>query len=181
MNENVTVTKRLVGTAAFAALSFVISLLEFPIFPAASFLQLDFSMAFILLSGFIFGPISGIFASAVKELLRFMIGSGTGGVGEIANFAITVCFIIIPTVVYKYKKGLPTVIITLIMGCLLQVTASLLVNRFINFPLFMGEGAAEAFARLWHFVLLFNLIKSVSVSVIAIMLYKRISGFIKRI
>ena len=41
------VTKQIVGTALFSALAFVISLLEFPIFPSASFLQLDFSMVFI--------------------------------------------------------------------------------------------------------------------------------------
>ncbi|MBQ9103601.1 MAG: ECF transporter S component [Clostridia bacterium] len=175
------VTKQIVGTALFSALAFVISLLEFPIFPSASFLQLDFSMVFITLAGFIFGAWSGITCSFIKELLRFIIGSGTGGVGEIANFIVTVSFVLMPTLVYHFKKGLPTVIITLAISCVLQAGVALLTNRFINFPLFMGEKAGEWFSNLWHFVLLFNLIKGVATAILTILLYKRISYIIKKI
>lgn len=175
----ITTTKKLVGTGCFAALSFVISLIEFPIFPAADFLKLDFSAVFILLAGFIFGPVSAICVSGVKELLRFLMGSSTGGVGEIANFCIVLGFFIIPTVVYKYRKGLKTVIVTILIGCVIQILLSLLVNRYINFPLYMGDSAKVVFNSLWHYIVLFNAIKSVSVSVITILLYKRTSKFIK--
>lgn len=174
-------TKKLAGTAVFAALAFVTSLLEFPIFPATPFLKLDFSMAFILLAGFIFGPVSGVCTAAVKELLRFIIGSSTGGVGEIANFAVSAGFIIIPTLVYRFKKGLPVVIVTLLIGCVMQVLLSLIANRFITFPLYMGNVAAEKFAEWWYYIVLFNLIKSVSVSVISVAVYKKLSKFIKRL
>lgn len=179
--NNISTTKKLAGTGVFAALAFVVSLLEFPIFPAASFLKLDFSLVFVLLAGFIFGPVSGIGVSAVKELLRFVMGSSTGGVGEVANFIVTLAFIVVPTVIYRYKKGLSTVIITLIIGCVLETAAALIANRFINFPLYMGDKAAEVFASLWQFVLLFNLIKTLAVSLVTIMLYKKVSALIKKI
>lgn len=179
--NNISTTKKLAGTGVFAALAFVVSLLEFPIFPAASFLKLDFSLVFVLLAGFIFGPVSGIGVSAVKELLRFAMGSSTGGVGEVANFIVTLAFIVVPTVIYRYKKGFSTVIITLIIGCVLETAAALIANRFINFPLYMGDKAAEVFASLWQFVLLFNLIKTLAVSLVTIMLYKKVSALIKRI
>lgn len=174
-------TKSLVGTAVMGALAFVISLLEFPIFPSASFLQLDFSMVIIALAGFIFGTWSGLCCSLVKELLRFAIGSGTGGVGEIANFIVTASFILLPTIVYHFKKGLPLVIITLSISCVIQALVSLLTNRFIMFPLFMGEGAKQAFESLWYFVLLFNLIKAFATAILTVLLYKRISYVIKKI
>ena len=139
-------TRKIVGTALFAALSFVVSLLEFPIFPAAGFLKLDFSAVFTLLGGFMYGPVAALVICAVKELIRFAMGSGTGGVGEIANFVVTAAFIIIPTTVYRFKKGLPVVIITLIAGIFLQVCAAVIANRFIMFPLYMGDGAASAFS-----------------------------------
>ena len=179
--KEVSVTKKLAGTGVFAALAFVVSFLEFPIFPAASFLKLDFSLVFVLLAGFIFGPVSGIGVSAVKELLRFAAGSSTGGVGEVANFIVTLAFIVVPTVIYRYKKGFSTVIITLIIGCVLETAAALIANRFINFPLYMGDKAAEVFASLWQFVLLFNLIKTLAVSLVTIMLYKKVSALIKKI
>ena len=87
---------------------------------------------------------------------------------------------IVPTLVYRYKKGLPTVVWTLAVGVVLQIGAALISNRFVNFPLFMGEGAAEMFAALWWYVVLFNLIKGVAVSLITLLLYKRISWLLDK-
>ncbi len=179
--KEISPTKKIAGTGVFAALAFVISLLEFPIFPDASFLKLDFSLVCILLAGFLFGPVSGITAAGVKELLRFAIGSSTGGVGEIANFIVAVSFVAVPTIVYRYKKGLPIVMITLATGSFLEIGAALLVNRFINFPLYLGGGAAAAFESLWVFVLLFNLIKCAAISALTILVYKKVSFLVKRI
>lgn len=181
--SGVSKTKKLAGTGIFAALAFVVSFLEFSVFPGtgASFLKLDFSLVFVLLAGFIFGPISGFATAAIKELLRFAAGSSTGGVGEIANFIVTAAFIAVPTIVYVYKKGLPSVAITLVIGSALEIAAALFANRFINFPLFMGDKAAESFAALWYFVVLFNFIKCVAISLITVLLYKKVSFLIKKI
>jgi len=173
------VTKILVGTAVFAALSYVVSFLEFPIFPATGFLKLDFSAVFTTLAGFIFGPVSGVAVCGIKELICVFTKSSTGGIGELANFIVTSGFILIPTVVYRFKKGIKTVIITLSAGCVVQVGLALLANRFVNFPLFMGDSAPQVFASVWHFVMLFNLIKSIAVSTLTILLYKRVSYLIK--
>lgn len=180
-NQTISSTKKLVGTAVFSALAYVISMLEFPIFPATPFLKLDFSAVFLLLAGFIFGTIYGISACAVKELICFITKSSTGGVGELANFLVIGAFILIPTLVYQYKKGIKVVIITLIIACFVQVSLSLFVNRFINFPLYMGSGAKPFFESVWQFVALFNLIKSVAISIITILLYKKLSALIKSI
>ena len=180
-NTNMSMTKRLVGTAVFSALAYVISMLEFPIFPVTPFLKLDFSAVFIMLAGFIFGPLFGVGACAVKELICVFTKSSSGGVGELANFLIISIYVLIPTLIYWYKKGFKTVVITLLIACVVQVVLSLLVNRFINFPLYMGSSAGAVFKSVWKFILIFNLIKSVSISVLTIILYKKLSGFIKRI
>ena len=174
-------TKKIVYTALLTAMAYGISYLEFPIFAIAPFLKLDFSAVFILLLGFMFGLEYGISACAVKELLCFITKSSTGGVGEIANFLVIGCFILVPCLLYRKRKGLKNVIISLIIACLIQVVISLVVNRFINFPLYMGAGAKEAFKEFWVFVALFNLIKSLAVSTITVLLYKRVSFLIKSI
>ena len=179
MQKNI--TKQIVGVALFSALSFVVSLLEFPIFPAASFLKLDFSAVFVLLGGFMYGPLSGVIICALKELIRFIFGSSTGGVGEIANFLVIFSLIIVPTTVYRFKKGLPVVIITLIIGVLCMTGTALISNRFIMFPLYMGGGAAAAFNSRWYYIIFFNLIKGVAVSAIVFLLYKRLSALFKKI
>ncbi len=170
---------RIAKLAMFTALAYVVTFLEFPIFPAAPFLQLDFSNVFVLLSGFMYGPVAALIVSGAKELLS-LLDSGTGGVGEVANFLITFCFVIVPTLVYRRRKGLKTVLWTLAAGCVLMVAAGLVTNRFINFPLYMGAEAASSFAALWWYIVLFNLIKGVALSAVTVLLYKRVSWLLKK-
>ncbi len=170
---------RIAKLALLTALAYVVTFLEFPIFPAAPFLQLDFSNVFVLLGGFLYGPLAAVIISLLKECLS-LLDSGTNFVGEIANFLINFAFYIVPTVVYRYKKGLKWVIPMLVIGTILQVAASLPVNRYINFPLFMGDGAASSFAALWWYIILFNLIKGAAVSLVTILLYKRVSWLFKK-
>lgn len=164
------------------AVGYGLSWLEFPIFPMAAFLKLDFSNIATMLGGYLFGAPGAIVIEAVKQLLIWPTKSSTGGVGEIANFIMTVAFVLVPSILYKFKKGIPWVGIGMGIGCVCQVVAALLCNRFITFPLFakyLGMTAGEAFAGLWPFVLAFNAIKAVSVSILTFLLYKRMSKALK--
>ena len=57
--------KRLSLMAVFTALAYVVSLFDFPIFPAAPFLKLDFGNVFILLISFLLGPVEGMIVCAL--------------------------------------------------------------------------------------------------------------------
>ena len=171
--------KKIATMGVMTALSFVVSLLSFPIFPATSFLKLDFGNVFIMLTGFLFGPVEGIIVCVLKEALRIPLGT-SGGIGELANMIITCSYLILPATVYRYKKGLKVVIVCLIAATFITTAVSLPVNRYINFPLFVHEAAGEYFAKLWYFVLLFNLIKAVIISVITCLLYKTLSKLLKK-
>ena len=175
-------TKKIAGMAIFTALAFICYCIipEIPIFPGtpADFLKLDFSNVFIMLAGFMYGPIPAFIITIVKEALHLPFGT-TMGVGELANVIMTTSYVIFPSLIYKSKKGIRTVILSLVVACVLQIGFSLLVNRFINFPFFiwlykMPISAPEFFASLWWYVLLFNVIKSVSISVVTLVVYKRV-------
>ena len=113
--KKVFTTKNIAGMAVFSALSFIVYLLEIPIFAGtpASFLELDLSNVFVMLAGFMYGPIPAILITLVKEGLHVFVGS-TGGVGELANFIITTSFVLFPSILYQSKKGIKTVILSLI-------------------------------------------------------------------
>ncbi len=172
--------KRIALMGVFVALAYGLSFLEIPIFPAAPFLKLDFGNVFILLISLLLGPIEGIIVCILKEFLR-LIGSSSGGVGELANMAVTTAYILLPAFVYRFRKGLKHVIPCLIAACVIGTGAALLANRFINFPLYMGSGAAQAFASLWGYVLGFNLIKTAAIGLLTALLYKRLSNFLKKL
>ena len=177
----ITLTKTLVGIAVFAALSYALSLLEFPIFPATSFLKLDFSSVMTLLAGFIYGPISAVAVAGIKEGICVFTKSSTAGIGELANFLVAISFVLVPSITYRYKKGFKLVVLLLAIGCILQTAVATVLNRFLLFPLYMGAGAEAVFNSVWYYIVAFNLIKTVAVSIVTILLYKRISYLIKRL
>ncbi|MBE6911071.1 MAG: ECF transporter S component [Ruminococcaceae bacterium] len=172
-------TKKLVVVAMLVSMSYVVSLFEFPIFPATPYLKLDFGNVLLMLAGFIFGPVMGVLACIAKELLS-LIGTSSGGAGQVANMIMSISYIIVPSVVYCYKKGLKTVIMTLAIACLLGTVTALVANRFIVFPLYMKDAAPAVFKDAFWYVAAFNLIKTVSVSILTIPLYKRLK-FIKQL
>ena len=174
--------KRLALMGIFVALSFVVSLLSFSIFPASPvfFLELDFGNVFILLISFLLGPVEGVIVCVLKETLRIFAGS-TGGVGELANMLMTSAYILLPSIVYQYRKGIKSVALTLGLACVIGTIAALLVNRFITFPLFLGDAGAGVFMEGFWLIVAFNLIKTVSIGVLTLLLYKRLSNFLKKI
>lgn len=176
--------KRIALMSIFVALAFVTSILtEFSLFPSSAvfFLELDFGNVFILLISFLLGPLEGVIVCVVKELLRLII-SNTGGVGEVANMITTCAFILLPSIIYKYRKGIVTVIISLIGSCILGTIAAILTNRFITFPLLLGiPNGVNIFNDAFWLIVSFNLIKTVSISILTMLLYKRLSNFLKSI
>ncbi len=177
---------RLAYIALFTALAYVVTFLEFSVFPAVPFLKLDFSNVFFLLEGFLFGPVEVTVSILVKELLC-LADSSTMGVGELANFIMSFAYVIVPSVGYRYLKGKGWVVVFLAIAAALQIGVSFLVNRYINFP-FFGEvfhafgsmTGKEFFDTVWYYVVGFNAIKSVSVGVAVFFIYKPLSRFLRK-
>lgn len=176
--------KRLAFMGVFVALAYAVSIFSFALFPSSGvfFLELDFGNVFILLVGFLLGPVEGVIVCVLKEGLHVLLNlkGGTGGVGELANALMTSAYILIPSIVYQYRKGIKTVSFTLILACVVGTGVALLVNRFITFPLFLKDTAEQVFETNFWFIFSFNLIKTISISLISLLLYKRLSNFLKK-
>jgi riboflavin transporter FmnP len=180
--KNMFTAKRLALMAIFAALSLAVSYLEFAIFPStpAAFLKLDFGNVFIMLIGFLLGPVEGVIVCVIKECLRIFTSS-SGGVGELANILMTTSFILVPSIAYKFHKGLKVVIPCMLIGCLLATGMALIANRFILIPAYGIADAQGYFAKVWGYIIAFNLIKTFAISFLTLLLYKRLSNTLKKL
>lgn len=182
-------SKRLALMAVFVAISFVVSLWETPALPlfGTNFLRLDFGNVFIVLISFLLGPIEGVLVCLLKEGMR-CLNSTTTGVGELANFIITSSYLLLPSILYQYHRNLKTVIWSLLAACFVATGMALLANRFLLLPIYsrlgvpvmLGMTVAEAFALFWPAILIFNLIKTFLIGLLTMLLYKRLSNFIKK-
>lgn len=180
--------KRLAFMAVFVALSYAVSFLEIPMpLFGAEFLKLDFGNVFIVLISFLLGPIEGVMVCLLKEGLRCLTSTSMCA-GELANFLITSSYLLLPSILYQYRRNLKTVILSLAAACLIATGVALVANRFIIFPTFAfllggsiyGMTVEGAFAAFWAAVLIFNLIKTISVGGVTMLLYKRLSNFLKK-
>ena len=180
--------KRLAFMAVFVALSYAVSFLEIPMpLFGAEFLKLDFGNVFIVLISFLLGPIEGVMVCLLKEGLRCLTSTSMCA-GELANFLITSSYLLLPSILYQYRRNLKTVILSLSAACLIATGVALVANRFIIFPTFAfllggsiyGMTVEGAFAAFWAAVLIFNLIKTISVGGVTMLLYKRLSNFLKK-
>ncbi len=176
------ITKYIVMTAVFVALGYILSFLEIPMPAPITFLKLDFSNVMTMLCGFTLGPVAMVVCEGLKQLLWFFTHAGeSAGVGQLGNFIITVSYAIIPSIMYRFKKGRKNVVQWLCVGCLMQVVSALIVNRFITFPLYMDESAAAVFNSVLPYMIVFNIGKALLVSAITFFLYKSLSRSLKYI
>ena len=171
--------KRLALIAVFTALAYGISFLEFPIFPAVSFLKLDFSFAIMLIASYMLGALSGEVIVVVFTLLKLPL-SQTGMVGDLANFVMAQFFVVLPSMIYYYRRKFSVVAFSLVGATAIISALSLVTNRYMLLPMYMGSGAEEFFMQIWYYIVLFNVIKGVSNGIITILLYKRLKKLLHK-
>lgn len=191
--------KYTVKVAALSAIAFVLMLFEFPLsFVAPSFYELDFSEVAVLIGSFALGPWAGVLIELVKNLLHILIvGTSTAYIGELANFVTGCAFVLPAALLYRYRKGLRSAILSLLVGVVSFVVLGAAFNYFYLIEAFssfygmpleaiigMGTAINPAVDGLFAFVALttapFNLIKGVAVSLVTLLLYKRISPILHR-
>jgi riboflavin transporter FmnP len=171
---NVQIKIALLGT-----ISFLLMFLEFPILPAAPFLKIDFSDLPALLGTFALGPIAGIAVELIKNILVVLIkGTTTAGIGEFANFVIGTVWVIVAGVIYQRMRTIKGAILGLSLGTIALTIAGLLGNYYVFLPLYnkiVPVLSPEIINYLVTIILPFNLIKGVGISIVTLVLYKRVS------
>lgn len=176
-------TNYMVKVALLSAVSLILAFFEFPIFPAFSWLKVDPSDLPALIGAFAFGPVTGIVIEGFKNVLLFFFkGTHTGGVGELANFAIGAAFVGTAGLIYMKNRTRKTAIIALVIASLIMTVVAVPANKYLWIPLFKqflpDINDQWVTNYLLTGVIPFNLIKSFGVSAITALIYKRVSVMI---
>ena len=189
-----TPARRITIVAICSALAAVLHMLDFPLlFLAPEFYKLDFSELPVMLCGFFLGPSAAVVCEALKILLKLLLkGTSTAFVGDFANFAVG-CSLVLPAVIiYHTKKSRAGAIWGLTLGTLILTVFGSAFNAIYLLPKFselygipldsiiaMGGAINNSIHSLSTFVLLavapLNLIKGLSISILTLLLYKRVA------
>ncbi len=176
-----------------AAVAAVLHILDFPLpFLAPSFYKLDFSELPALLCGFYLGPTAAVVCEAVKILLKLLLkGTTTAFVGDFANFVVGCSMILPASIIYHLHKSKKSAALGLVCGTALLTVFGSAFNAVYLLPKFaqlyglpleqiiaMGSAVNAGIHSVSTFVLLavapLNLIKGACVSLLTMLLYKRV-------
>lgn len=174
MNER---TNKLVKISLLSAIALILRYIEFPIIPAFAWLQFDFSDVPAMLAAFGFGPIAGVIVELLKNVLIILIkGTGSGFVGELANFLMGAALVFPAGLLYYRKKSKKNAIFGMILGAICIQIVGILSNVYILLPAYHMPMEGEVLMNYITFGLLpINGIKAVATSVLTYILYKKLS------
>ena len=185
-------------TAIFSAMAGVLMLVEIPLFFAPGFYKMDLSELPVLICTFYLGPVAGVVAELLKVLIKLLLkGTSTAFVGDFANFAVGCSFILPASVIYHARPSRKSALIGLIAGTLVMTVFGSAFNAIYLLPKFaalfgmpieaiigMGTAVNKNITSVSTLVLFavvpFNLLKGVVVSLLTLLLYKRISPILHK-
>ena len=185
--------KYITTVAISAALAGLLMLLEVPLtFLAPNFYKVDLSELPALICTFYLGPVAGVLTEFLKILIKLLFkATSTAFVGELANFAVGCALVLPASFIYHCRRTRGGAIVGLLSGTLIMTVFGSLFNAVYLLPAFaemfhmpleaivdMGTQINSGISSLSTFVLFavapLNLVKGLVVSVLTMLLYKRV-------
>lgn len=185
-------TRTMTIISLLAAVSFVLSFIEFSVPLSPSFARMELSDFSALVGAMTMGPLAGVLVELVKNLLG-LLSTSTGGVGELANFLMGGAMVYLASMIY-YKNHRPAWLVCL-TGAIGMAIMAAVINYFILLPLFETFMPLDALIAsiaefipfihtkldvvLWN-AILFNLLKGLGSVLVALVVYPKLTPVIRR-
>ncbi|HOK32847.1 MAG: ECF transporter S component [Limnochordia bacterium] len=182
-------TSAMVKMGMLAAIGMVLMLVDFPLPLFPSFLQIDLSDVPAVIGAFSLGPAAGVVIELLKNLLKLIVGSNTGGVGELANFLVGAGYVLPLALIYQRWPSRSGVLWGSVTATVAAAVFAGVLNYFIFVPAYaavMGvpvdafvQAAAKVNAAVVDLrtmvvfaIVPFNLIKGVIIAVASLVVYR---------
>lgn len=195
--ERILSTRKIAMIGVLSAIAAILMLFEFPVPFAPPFYEIDFSELPALIGTFAYGPVAGVMIELCKILLKLLMkGTSTAFVGDLANFVIGCSYLLPASVIYLFKKTRKNAVIGCIAGTFVMTVFGTAFNAIYLLPKFaqlygmpldaiigMGTAVNPAIHSVTSLVVLavapLNLLKGTTVSVITLLVYKKLSPVLK--
>lgn len=183
--KNMFTTKAMVTVSLLSALSYVLMLLESP--PFIGFLRLELSDIPALLGAFWFGPAAGVVIELIKNLIKAITASKTMGIGELANFIVSVAYVVPAGLLFHKLKGKYKSFLVFGAATIVMTVVGFLMNYFVTVPMYarmyggienivaaatMIPGIKDMFTLILLGITPFNLVKGVFLGIVGQLTYE---------
>ncbi|MBR2944320.1 MAG: ECF transporter S component [Clostridia bacterium] len=173
--------KWIVSTGVFCAFAYALTNLG-NLIPVrfAGFLSFDPKDVAIVIAGFALGPWASVAISVIVSFIEMLTISSTGIIGFIMNVLSSICYALIPSLMYKKLRTFKSALFALTISSVLTVVVMLLWNYLIT-PLYMHVPREAVSDMLLPVFLPFNALKCLMNTVIVAVFYKPIVKALRRI
>ncbi len=144
--EKLLTVRNLVTIAVLSAVAALLMYLEFPLWFAPPFYELDFSEIPVLVGAFSMGPAAGFVIETLKIVFKLLLrGSATMGVGDWSNLLIGCSLVIPAAMIYGKNRTRRGAVIGLAVGTLTMAFVGCFLNAYVLLPTY-----ARAFEGAWQ-------------------------------
>ncbi len=163
--------KFIAGVGVFTALAIVINFLT-SFFKISGTFSLDAGDIAIVITSYIYGPVSGLVSSAIASLVGF-IYSGTGPWGLLMDFASSGIFSVVASAIYWRKRNFRSAVIGIYVSVAVVSVAMMPLNVLVV-PLYAGVSRMDVVYMIPTLLFPFNLVKALFNGSAVLILYKPI-------
>lgn len=191
-------TRTLTKIAVLSVIAFLFMLFEFPLWFAPPFLKMDLSEVPALIGSFALGPMAGVLIELIKNILNVAIhGSTTMVVGELANFIVGSLFVYTAGWIYYKNKSIKSALVGMALGTIVMTVVMGIANYLFIIPFYaklfgmpldkivamgsaMNKHVVDFKSLIIFAITPFNLLKGAIVTLITLLLYKKVSPILHR-
>lgn len=197
--EKILSTRKIATIGMFSAIAGILMAIEIPLGIIPETYKFEIGDLPGLICGFAYGPVAGVLVEMFKVFIKVILfrPTSTAFVGELANFVIGSSLVLPATIVYWMKKTKKGAILACITGGLCMCIVGSLLNGLYLLPTFlrmfcggdmeklisMGSATNPLIKDIPTFVIFaalpMNVLKSTAVGILALLLYKPLSPFLK--
>lgn len=188
---------KLIKISLLSVMAFLLMYIELPLPIFPDFLKIDISDLPALLGAFALGPIAGVIIELVKNILHGMLAGKTAFIGELANFLVGSCLVLVSGYIYKVKKSKGGAVVALLIGVIVMSIFAGILNYVVVLPLYekvlgfpiaavvgMGTKINHNIKDLNTFIIWsiipFNLLKGIVVAGVTLAIYKSVSPILHK-
>lgn len=185
--------RALTVTAMLSAMAYILMFFDFSVPFMPAFIKMDLSELPALIASFSLGPVYGAIVCLIKNVIH-LLQTSTGGVGELSNFLIGVCFVVPAGVIYNIRKTKKGALIGSVVGMICMGLLSIVTNYFVVYPIYYNFMPEEVILQAYQAILPsmksilqclicfnapFTALKGLVSVVITMLIYKPLSPIIK--
>ena len=193
-----TTLRHMTVAGLFGAIAFVLMFFSFGVPILSPFAEFDLSALPELIGGYVLGPLGAVYITTIKLLLKLLFqGTSSMFTGEVQNFILSLSYVLPAILYYRKHKTKKGAVIGLVIGSIVSVVMAVLTNLYLIFPAYIKlygmnwDGIIEICTAanpmitniptfVAFSVIPFNVISRGVSSIIAVLVYKKISVPLKK-